>query len=384
MATMASPARRARSSSVPIGDLLEALLHETGYLDALRGRAHDRGAGADREPPGARRGRRASSTPRAPEEDTLDVFLQQIALVADADTRRDDEGLVTLMTLHNAKGLEYPIVFIIGCEEGVFPHSRALDEGGARGGAPALLRRDHPRDARPLPDLRAPARASSARTQLRAAAPLPRRDPGRPHRPRGRAAGARARGARGDVRPWAARRPRGGGSRRGRAPTSGWATTSSTRRSARASSSAVEPGGIVVVRFAADGSRAQADGRVRADHEATLSSMAWRQVIDGKAVAARVRAEVAARSRRSPPSTAAAPGLATILVGDDPRRAVYVGGKQKASRRGRHRAASTTASPADAPQRRGRGAHRSSSTPTRRSAGSCSSCRCPTTSTASS
>ena len=49
--------------------------------------------------------------------------------MADADTRRDDEGLVTLMTLHNAKGLEYPIVFMIGCEEGVFPHSRSLDEG---------------------------------------------------------------------------------------------------------------------------------------------------------------------------------------------------------------------------------------------------------------
>ena len=58
------------------------------------------------------------------------MFLQQIALVADADTRSDDQGLVTLMTLHNAKGLEYPIVFMIGCEEGVFPHSRALDEGG--------------------------------------------------------------------------------------------------------------------------------------------------------------------------------------------------------------------------------------------------------------
>ena len=37
---------------------------------------------------------------------------------------------MTLMTLHNAKGLEYPIVFIAGCEDGVFPHSRALDEGG--------------------------------------------------------------------------------------------------------------------------------------------------------------------------------------------------------------------------------------------------------------
>ena len=63
--------------------------------------------------------------------DALDVFLQQIALVADADSRKDEEeGLVTLMTLHNAKGLEYPVVFIVGCEDGVFPHSRALDEGG--------------------------------------------------------------------------------------------------------------------------------------------------------------------------------------------------------------------------------------------------------------
>ena len=57
-------------------------------------------------------------------------FLQQIALLADADSREDDEGLVTLMTMHNAKGLEYPIVFMLGMEDGVFPHSRALDEGG--------------------------------------------------------------------------------------------------------------------------------------------------------------------------------------------------------------------------------------------------------------
>ena len=57
-------------------------------------------------------------------------FLEQLALRSDADALREDEGLVTLMTLHNAKGLEYPIVFMIGCEDGVFPHSRALEEGG--------------------------------------------------------------------------------------------------------------------------------------------------------------------------------------------------------------------------------------------------------------
>ena len=56
-------------------------------------------------------------------------YLQRVALIADADERTDDDGLVTLMTLHNAKGLEYPIVFMIGLEDGVFPHSRALEAG---------------------------------------------------------------------------------------------------------------------------------------------------------------------------------------------------------------------------------------------------------------
>src|ERR671920_961599 len=65
----------------------------------------------------------------APEGGSLGEFLQQIALLADADTIRDDEGLVTLMTLHNAKGLEFPIVFIIGMEDGTFPHSRSIEEG---------------------------------------------------------------------------------------------------------------------------------------------------------------------------------------------------------------------------------------------------------------
>ena len=73
---------------------------------------------------------RNSANAESPALGRLEEFLQSIALVADADTREDDAGLVTLMTLHNAKGLEYPIVFMIGLEEGVFPHSRALDEGG--------------------------------------------------------------------------------------------------------------------------------------------------------------------------------------------------------------------------------------------------------------
>ena len=59
----------------------------------------------------------------------LAEFLQQLSLYSEQDALRDAEAIVTLMTLHNAKGLEYPVVFIIGFEEGVFPHSRSIDEG---------------------------------------------------------------------------------------------------------------------------------------------------------------------------------------------------------------------------------------------------------------
>jgi len=63
------------------------------------------------------------------EEPSVEEFLQQIALFSDQDSIRDEEGIVTLMTLHNAKGLEFPVVFMIGCEDGVFPHSRAIESG---------------------------------------------------------------------------------------------------------------------------------------------------------------------------------------------------------------------------------------------------------------
>ncbi len=114
---------------VPVGDLLEAVLSQTGYVEALEAERTIEAQGRLEnleELVGV--GREFDTTAEA-QQDTLGVFLQQIALVADADSRSADEGLVTLMTLHNAKGLEYPVVFIAGLEDGVFPHSRALDEG---------------------------------------------------------------------------------------------------------------------------------------------------------------------------------------------------------------------------------------------------------------
>jgi len=63
----------------------------------------------------------------ASEFTTVDEFLEQVALVADSDDL-DDGNHVTLMTMHSAKGLEFPVVFIVGLEEGVFPHSRALND----------------------------------------------------------------------------------------------------------------------------------------------------------------------------------------------------------------------------------------------------------------
>ncbi|MGZ4465088.1 MAG: 3'-5' exonuclease, partial [Nocardioides sp.] len=59
----------------------------------------------------------------------LSDFLERVALVADTDQIPDDDaGVVTLMTLHTAKGLEFPVVFLTGLEDGVFPHSRALGD----------------------------------------------------------------------------------------------------------------------------------------------------------------------------------------------------------------------------------------------------------------
>jgi len=61
-------------------------------------------------------------------EDALDRLIEETALVADQDSYEGGADAATLITLHAAKGLEFPVVFIAGLEEGVFPHSRALDD----------------------------------------------------------------------------------------------------------------------------------------------------------------------------------------------------------------------------------------------------------------
>jgi DNA helicase-2/ATP-dependent DNA helicase PcrA len=63
-------------------------------------------------------------------EPSLSSFLQEVSLYSDQDTIRGETSLVTLMTLHNAKGLEYRAVYLIGMEEGIFPHSRSIEEHG--------------------------------------------------------------------------------------------------------------------------------------------------------------------------------------------------------------------------------------------------------------
>ncbi|MDQ3609482.1 MAG: ATP-binding domain-containing protein, partial [Actinomycetota bacterium] len=126
---MAGLRERAQASG-PVAELVEAVLGETGYLEALEAERTIEARGRIENLQELVEVAREFDASSGGEDGGLDAFLSQISLVADADTRRDDEGMVTLMTLHNAKGLEYPVVFILGCEEGVFPHSRALDEGG--------------------------------------------------------------------------------------------------------------------------------------------------------------------------------------------------------------------------------------------------------------
>ena len=127
MSTMERLRERAGSGAT-VGEVLQETLSETGYLEALEAERTIEAQGRlENLEELVQVAREYDATA---EEGSVEEFLQQISLLADTDSMRDDDGLVTLMTLHNAKGLEFPIVFIIGMEDGVFPHSRAIDEGG--------------------------------------------------------------------------------------------------------------------------------------------------------------------------------------------------------------------------------------------------------------
>jgi DNA helicase-2/ATP-dependent DNA helicase PcrA len=102
------------------GVIVETVAERTGYR-----------AGLEAEDTLEARGRVeniAELAGAAGEYDSLDEFLESVALVSDSDELGDAERRVSLMTLHTAKGLEFPAVFLVGLEDGVFPHLRALDD----------------------------------------------------------------------------------------------------------------------------------------------------------------------------------------------------------------------------------------------------------------
>ncbi len=111
-----------------VPELIEAVLERSGYLEALEAErtieAQGRIENLQELVSVAREWREQAAEP------TLSSFLQEVSLYSDQDAIRGEGSLVTLMTLHNAKGLEFRAVYMIGMEEGIFPHSRSIEEQG--------------------------------------------------------------------------------------------------------------------------------------------------------------------------------------------------------------------------------------------------------------
>jgi DNA helicase II / ATP-dependent DNA helicase PcrA len=118
----------ASAGELSVPELLERVLDGSGYLEALEAERTIEAQGRIenlQELIGVAREYQESS-----DGPSLSEFLQQISLFSDQDAIEEERSLVTLMTLHNAKGLEFRAVFLIGMEEGVFPHSRSIEEQG--------------------------------------------------------------------------------------------------------------------------------------------------------------------------------------------------------------------------------------------------------------
>jgi len=110
---------RLQSDEMTVATLLESLLKRLKYYDWLED-------GTVQGETRAENVRELLSVAKSYAEYGLSSFLEEVALVSDLDNATGDENAVTLMTMHSAKGLEFPVVFIVGMEEGIFPHSRAL------------------------------------------------------------------------------------------------------------------------------------------------------------------------------------------------------------------------------------------------------------------
>ena len=115
---------RDRSESCSIKELIEAILNETGYRAELE--AEGEVEAETRMENIEELINKAVSYSEAEEFPTLDGFLEEVALVADVDSMDDSENRVVLMTLHGAKGLEFPVVYLSGMEDGLFPSTMAI------------------------------------------------------------------------------------------------------------------------------------------------------------------------------------------------------------------------------------------------------------------
>ncbi|MDE3024191.1 MAG: UvrD-helicase domain-containing protein, partial [Acidobacteriota bacterium] len=111
-----------------VPELIERVLERSGYVEALEAErtieAQGRIENLQELVALAREWQEENTEP------SLSSFLQEVSLYSDQDAMRGEGSLVTLMTLHNAKGLEFKAVFLIGLEEGIFPHSRSIEEHG--------------------------------------------------------------------------------------------------------------------------------------------------------------------------------------------------------------------------------------------------------------
>jgi DNA helicase-2/ATP-dependent DNA helicase PcrA len=113
---------------LPVPDLVERVLERSGYVEALEAERTIEAQGRIenlQELVGVAREYQETA-----EEPSLSQFLQEISLYSDQDAIRGEQSLVTLMTLHNAKGLEFRAVYLLGMEEGIFPHARSIEEQG--------------------------------------------------------------------------------------------------------------------------------------------------------------------------------------------------------------------------------------------------------------